>query len=194
MRKKHPAVHAVSKKLDLHDLFDDPVVRFQSDHYTLLYFLFALLIPCAVPVVFWNERVLVSFFFCYISRYVTSLHCTWFVNSTAHMFGNRPYDDTIEPRENVFVSYGALGEGYHNYHHTYPTDYRTAEDGKLLNLTKIFIDTMAKCHLASELKVAPPAAAAWNYEKRPHHTSRGDNASLPLPPLTTTSTTKRSHA
>ena len=172
MHKKHPAVISAAKKLNFNDLLDDPVVRFQSDHYNLLYLLFALLIPCGIPVIFWGERPLVSFFFCYISRYVTSLHCTWFVNSTAHMFGNRPYDETIEPRENVFVSYGALGEGYHNYHHTYPSDYRTAEDGKLLNLTKLFIDTMARFHLASELKVAPLAAAAWNYEKRPHHVTK----------------------
>ena len=29
------------------------------------------------------------------------------------MFGERPYDKSIKPSENVFVSYGALGEGYH---------------------------------------------------------------------------------
>ena len=168
MHKKHPAVVAAAKKLDFNDLLEDPVVRFQSDHYTLLYLLFALFIPCAVPVLMWGERPIVSFFFCYVSRYVTSLHCTWFVNSTAHMFGYRPYDPTIEPRENAYVSYGALGEGYHNYHHTYPSDYRTSEDGKFWNLTKAFIDLMARMDLAFELKVAPPAAAAWQYKKYPH--------------------------
>lgn len=166
MHKKHPAVVAAAKKLDFNDLLEDPVVRFQSDHYTLLYLLFALFIPCAVPVLMWGERPIVSFFFCYVSRYVTSLHCTWFVNSTAHMFGYRPYDPTIEPRENAYVSYGALGEGYHNYHHTYPSDYRTSEDGKFWNLTKAFIDLMARMDLAFELKVAPPTAAARQYKKQ----------------------------
>ena len=52
-------------------------------------------------------------------RYTISLHATWFVNSAAHMFGGQPYDLKQRGRENLFVSAGALGEGFHNYHHTY---------------------------------------------------------------------------
>lgn len=39
----------------------------------------------------------------------------------------------------------AFGEGYHNYHHVFPSDYRTAEIGSLkTNQTKVFIDMFAK--------------------------------------------------
>ena len=59
------------------------------------------------------------------------------------MFGDQPYNKNIQPRENPFVSYGAFGEGYHNYHHTFPFDYATSELGCKINLTKKFIDLMA---------------------------------------------------
>ena len=35
------------------------------------------------------------------------------------------------------------GEGFHNYHHTFPHDYATSENGMKLNLTTAFIDFMA---------------------------------------------------
>ena len=37
-------------------------------------------------------------------------------------FGMKPYDATIGPVENMSVSVLALGEGFHNYHHTFPQD------------------------------------------------------------------------
>lgn len=58
--------------------------------------------------------------------------------------------------ENRFVSTMSLGEGYHNYHHTFPWDYKTGELGDWANTTKIFIDCMAKIGCAYDLKTATP--------------------------------------
>lgn len=52
----------------------------------------------------------------------------------AHMFGDQPYNPHISPRENPFVSYGAFGEGFHNYHHSFPWDYKTRYDLWLVNV------------------------------------------------------------
>uniref|UniRef100_A0AAV1VIF1 Fatty acid desaturase domain-containing protein n=1 Tax=Peronospora matthiolae TaxID=2874970 RepID=A0AAV1VIF1_9STRA len=52
-----------------------------------------------------------------IFRHVWVLHMTWMVNSVAHFLGYKPYDLKIRAVENLFVALGALGEGYHNYHH-----------------------------------------------------------------------------
>ncbi len=38
---------------------------------------------------------------------------------------------------------GALGEGGHNYHHTFPQDYRTSEYPLSVNWTKLLIDVFA---------------------------------------------------
>uniref|UniRef100_A0A8C6T935 stearoyl-CoA 9-desaturase n=1 Tax=Neogobius melanostomus TaxID=47308 RepID=A0A8C6T935_9GOBI len=75
-----------------------------------------------------------------------------FVPCAAHMWGNRPYDHHINPRENKFVALSALGEGYHNYHHTFPFDYATSEFGCRVNLTTAFINLMCTLGLASDPK------------------------------------------
>ena len=51
------------------------------------------------------------------------------------------------------MALGALGEGFHNYHHTFPWDYKTSELGKYTtNWTTMFIDSMAKLGQAYDLK------------------------------------------
>ena len=50
------------------------------------------------------------------------------------------------------VSILAIGEGHHNYHHTFPYDYGTSEWGLSLNLTTGFINTMAKLGQAYDLR------------------------------------------
>ena len=62
-------------------------------------------------------------------RYVLCLHSTWSVNSFAHYFGYKPYNKNIEAKENFFTTIVAVGEGWHNYHHVYPYDYKASEFG-----------------------------------------------------------------
>jgi len=69
--------------------------------------------------------------------------------------GNRPYDKHINPAENILVTIGAIGEGFHNYHHTFPQDYSTSEFGIALNPTTIFINLMSKIGWAYGLKTIP---------------------------------------
>lgn len=60
---------------------------------------------------------------------------------------------TINPSENLSVSLGALGEGWHNYHHVFPWDYKAAELGNYrTNLTTAFIDFFAKIGWAYDMK------------------------------------------
>lgn len=47
----------------------------------------------------------------------------------------------------------ALGEGWHNYHHVFPWDYKTAELGNYaFNFTTAFIDFFARIGWAYDLK------------------------------------------
>jgi len=51
------------------------------------------------------------------------------------------------------VSLGALGEGWHNYHHVFPWDYKAAELGNYrANLTTAFIDFFALIGWAYDMK------------------------------------------
>ena len=140
---KHPQVLIKGRNVDISDLRQDPVLLFQERHYLKLCLLLSVLTPSVVPWYFWNEDPYVSFLFIFMFRYVISLHCTWFVNSVAHLWGDRPYDKHTNPADNAFVCYAALGEGFHNYHHAFPYDYATGEYGPKMNITTCFIDVCA---------------------------------------------------
>jgi len=70
------------------------------------------------------------------------------------MWGDRPYDQNINPSENKHVAFWAFGEGWHNYHHTFPWDYKTAEvfGNYKFNFTSAFIDFFAWIGWAYDLK------------------------------------------
>lgn len=53
------------------------------------------------------------------------------------------------------VSIVALGEGWHNYHHSFPWDYRTAELLKF-NATTLFLNFFSKIGLAYDMRTASP--------------------------------------
>ncbi|XP_054655213.1 stearoyl-CoA desaturase b [Dunckerocampus dactyliophorus] len=154
LMRKHPDVIAKGRKVDLSDLKADKVVMFQRRHYQLSVVLLCFLVPMLVPWYLWGESLLVGYFLPGLLRYTVVLNATWLVNSAAHMWGNRPYDRTINPRENALVAFSAVGEGFHNFHHTFPFDYATSEFGCRLNLTTAFIDLMCFLGLASERKTA----------------------------------------
>ena len=77
------------------------------------------------------------------------------MNSLAHLWGSKPYDIRINPVENALVAFFALGEGFHNYHHTFPQDYATAEFGWVLNASTAFIDFFAMIGWAYDRKSIP---------------------------------------
>ena len=65
----------------------------------------------SIPVFYWSESIWNSFLMTYVGRYILTLHSTWFVNSAAHLFGDRPYRPHIAPAENPWVSWITFGEG-----------------------------------------------------------------------------------
>merc|ERR1712071_245228 len=154
--KKHPAVMKQGKTIDMSDLEADPALMFQHRHYLPCFLLASFLLPTVLPNLLWGESLLNAYFMA-VNKYVGVLHFTWLVNSAAHMFGMRPYDKNIGPAENRLVALLALGEGWHNYPHTFPYDYSTSEWGFRINLTTVFIDTMAWLGQAYNLRRASPA-------------------------------------
>ncbi|KAJ8688025.1 hypothetical protein QAD02_023820 [Eretmocerus hayati] len=153
MQKKHPEVLMKGKQIDMSDIEADPVVMFFEKYFTLSKVVISYLIPIMVPVYFWNEDWYYSFLFQFC-RYIFSLNATWSVNSFAHLYGYKPYDKSIAPVENKFVAIFSLGEGWHNYHHTFPYDYRAAEiGGSRFNPTTTLIDLFSKIGWAYDCRV-----------------------------------------
>ncbi|KAJ6640796.1 Acyl-CoA Delta-9 desaturase [Pseudolycoriella hygida] len=151
--RKHPDVIEKGKGLDLSDLTSDPVLAFQKKHYLILMPLACFILPTIIPMYCWNETFWNAFFVAAMFRWTIVLNATWLVNSAAHLWGSRPYDVNINPSENPTVAVWALGEGWHNYHHVFPWDYKAAELGNYgMNFTTAFIDFFAKIGWAYDLK------------------------------------------
>ncbi|CAG7732389.1 unnamed protein product [Allacma fusca] len=156
MCRKHKDVKEKGKCIDMSDLEADPIVMFQKNYYVPLVLTISFFIPTLVPWLFWGENFITAWFFAAQFRYCITLHMTWLVNSAAHMWGLRPYDKTINPAENKSVAFWAFGEGWHNYHHVFPWDYKTAEVGQYrYNFTAAFIDFFAWLGWAYDLKSVP---------------------------------------
>ncbi|XP_071558490.1 (11Z)-hexadec-11-enoyl-CoA conjugase isoform X1 [Temnothorax nylanderi] len=152
MMKQHPAVKEYGKNVDMSDIAADPVIRFVDKYHPLIMVPLCFVLPAVIPVYAWNESWDISIS-SVIIRYVLSLNFTFSVNSFAHLWGNRPYNRTLKSTENPVVSFFAIGEGWHNYHHCFPSDYKAAELGFYrLNLTTAFIDFMAWLGWAYDLK------------------------------------------
>ncbi|XP_047019018.1 (11Z)-hexadec-11-enoyl-CoA conjugase [Helicoverpa zea] len=151
----HPA--AENRRIALRptcaDLLADPVVRLQKKFFIPLFALLNIALPIWVPWYCWSETLVNSFVISFVTRFTITLNIAFSVNSFAHMWGNKPYDRFIKSVENSLVSLAALGEGWHNYHHVFPWDYRTSELGKL-NISTGFIDFFARIGWAYDLKAA----------------------------------------
>lgn len=166
---RHPEYRIMARKMNITDLENDPVVMFQKRHYAELFILTSFLIPILISHQLLGETLWRSFLIIFIHRYFLSLHTTWLVNSAAHMFGDHPYDPSIAATENSFVSLAAMGEGYHNFHHTFPYDYRTSEDGMTFNLTRFFLDGMAALGFAYGLKTASDETVSMRKQQTERH-------------------------
>ncbi|KAK9884972.1 hypothetical protein WA026_009204 [Henosepilachna vigintioctopunctata] len=151
MLKKHPDVVTKGKIVDCSDLLNDPVVLFQQRYFLPLKLLFCFVIPVIIPVYFWGWEV-GGCIDAAIGKWVLLLNCTWSVNSVAHLWGTKPYNKEISPVESRTVSFLSMGEGWHNYHHTFPWDYKAAELSYSWNITTFFIDVFAKMGWAYDLR------------------------------------------
>ena len=63
----------------------------------------------AVVPLLWGESIFIALCLTLL-RIAMLYHVTWLVNSAAHLFGDKPYDKTINPSENWFVAFLAMGK------------------------------------------------------------------------------------
>jgi stearoyl-CoA desaturase (delta-9 desaturase) len=51
--------------------------------------------------------------------------------------GDQPFDDRYTPRNNLITALLILGEGWHNFHHEFPSDYRAGIEWYQYDPTKV---------------------------------------------------------
>lgn len=135
------------------DLQRDPVAAWQHRWYWTLVWT----TNAAVPVFLgWlTGDIIGMFLLAGVARLVVNHHVTFFINSLAHMWGKQPYSDENTARDQHFLALITYGEGYHNYHHKFQTDYRCGIRWWHLDINKWFISTCALLGLVSNRKRAP---------------------------------------
>ena len=139
---------------DVTDLLRDPTVQWQRRNYVTLAFLTSFLIPTLVAGLGWGDYR-GGYFFVGVLRLTVIHHTTFCVNSLAHYLGDAPFDDRHTPRDHYITALVTLGEGYHNFHHEFPSDYRNALKWFQYDPTKLLILLFEKLGLASNLKEFP---------------------------------------
>ena len=163
--KKDKAVIEAGRGLNCDDLKADPVVMLQKKLDPWFPIFMCYIMPALTARFLWGETMWNGFYVAGAAKYIWSLHCTWCVNSVAHLYGDRPYDPSSNPAENFLVTLLAVGEGWHNWHHKYPYDYAASEFGisKQFNPSKLFIDTLARLGMVTGRK---RATKAWAINKK----------------------------
>jgi len=138
------------------DLLDDPLVVWQDRWYKFLGFGVAYGIPLVVGILAHN--VLGCLLIAGLTRMVLSHHTTFFINSLCHMIGKQTYSQEHSARDSGVMAVLAFGEGYHNYHHSFPFDYRNGIKAWHFDPAKWTIWSLSRLGLASDLRRAPEAA------------------------------------
>jgi stearoyl-CoA desaturase (Delta-9 desaturase) len=138
------------------DLMADPLVRFQDRFYLALGMVFGLILPASVACA-WGDPVgglLLAGFL----RLLIQYHATFAINSVAHTIGRKPYSASISARDSFVTAILTLGEGYHNYHHRFPGDYRNGILARHFDPTKWWVWSLSKLGLTWDLRRASPEA------------------------------------
>ena len=165
--------HGTVSESRVKDLAADPLVRFQHRYWMPL----GVLAGFAVR---WRSArsggdalgaVLLAGFL----RLTVQWHATFAVNSIAHIFGTQPFSTKGTARDNIITAFATMGEGYHNYHHRFPRDYRCGIRWFDYDPSKWWIRLLWIVGLAGDLKaVAPQRIATARAGVRTQEPSRRD--------------------
>jgi stearoyl-CoA desaturase (delta-9 desaturase) len=138
------------------DLREDKLVVWQHKYYVWIGLVVAFGIPLIVGLL--TGHVLGCLIIGGILRVVVSHHGTFFINSLCHMVGRQPYSTEHSARDSPIMAVLAFGEGYHNYHHSFPFDYRNGVKIWQFDPAKWMIWALSRVGLARDLRRAPDAA------------------------------------
>lgn len=132
------------------DLIKNKKIAFQHEYYGSFMFLSNALVCALVGWLlndYWGAFFIATFFRIFVLH-----HCTWFINSLAHTWGDKPFCQEQTAVNNYILALLTFGEGYHNYHHVFANDYRNGIRWYHFDPTKWLIWTLNKLRLAHNLK------------------------------------------
>jgi stearoyl-CoA desaturase (delta-9 desaturase) len=110
-------------RVDITDLNANPILRFQHRYYLPIAILFSFVIPLTISTLGWGDFWGGLVYACF-GRMLFVQQSTFCVNSLAHWWGEQTFSRRHTSYDSVVTALVTLGEGYHNFHHEFPHDYR----------------------------------------------------------------------
>ena len=135
------------------DLNNNALLRFQQKHYFKLSAFMGFIFPMAIASL-WGDPIS-GLIIAGALRITLGHHGTFCINSLCHVLGKRTYSETSSACDNWFSALVTFGEGYHNYHHKFPIDYRNGVRFYQFDPTKWLIRSLSYLGLASDLRRIP---------------------------------------
>jgi stearoyl-CoA desaturase (delta-9 desaturase) len=106
----------------VNDLYQDPWVRWQHKYHVAIAMVVGFGIPLAIG--FMIGRPFGMLLWGGLFRVIFVHHTTFLINSAAHIWGRQPFSRSDSSRDSWWLAFFTYGEGYHNFHHKFPSDYR----------------------------------------------------------------------
>jgi len=138
---------------NIDDLKKSRLLRLQHRYYLLICTVMGFGFPTAIAAL-WGDP-LSGFIVAGALRIFLGHHATFCINSLCHILGKRTYSDKMSARDNWVSALLTFGEGYHNYHHKFPIDYRNGIRFYQFDPTKWLIRGLSYIGLASHLHRVP---------------------------------------
>jgi stearoyl-CoA desaturase (delta-9 desaturase) len=135
------------------DLLKNPIVMWQNKWHKVILLGAGFGIPTLIGAAFGDP--IAGLLWGGFLRIAVIHHTTFFVNSLAHTLGKPLFNADVSARDNWFVAMLTLGEGYHSFHHRFPTDFRNGIHWYQWDPSKWMIRTFKFLGLASDLRTAP---------------------------------------
>jgi len=135
------------------DLTRDPLVMWQHRHIGKIA-LITNFIVCLISGHF-TGSYLGSFAMVGFLRLTGVLQIIFCINSFCHMIGTRPYDKKSTARDSHLLALITFGEGYHNFHHAFESDYRNGYHWYEWDPTKWILSVTTKLGLTYDLLKTP---------------------------------------
>ena len=133
-------------------LREDPLIVWQHRYYVPLVLSGLALPVLAGFVVNGASGALSCFLLAGVGRLFCVLNSTFCINSICHLWGSQSHGQADSSRNSWWVSFLTFGEGYHNYHHTYQSDYRNGACWYNFDPSKWLIFSLSRLGLASALR------------------------------------------
>lgn len=135
------------------ELTKDKMILWQDKYYLPISILIGFGLPLAYG--FYMGSPIGGLAIAGVLRIVFVHHCTFFINSLCHVLGSQTYTDTNTAKDSPIMALFSYGEGYHNFHHFFQTDFRNGVRFYDFDPTKWIILLLEKVGLAHDLIRTP---------------------------------------